>query len=391
MAEFRATRAEAAFGELVRRYTNLVYSIARRRVADMPLAEEVTQLVFIRFAKAPPRLDSEAQLLAWLHRTTVHVSIDLWRSETRRRVREQHAVAMQTDRTEDEAWNEITPVLDEALDGLEETDRQVILLRFFEQKTMADLGRAVGVSEDAAKMRVSRALQRLRTQLGGLGVTCSAALLGTLLFERSVQAAPQGLAPVLATLKLSAPAGLAGTLASLLGQAPKLKLLSGLAGALLLGGTALLVLHTTRHSPTPTSETEGPTGLAAQASGPSNQLLLAANSETNNATGEPGDPDPMKLLQGVVRARHRIASGIIEFDVFTFGNVTRPDATNRVQLKIQFEDGRCWTESIGQEYRYVTPIPGGPEAEAIIQRADQMPHAQAVREGLLQPFPSHHV
>src|SRR5512135_1283699 len=110
LAEFRATRAEAAFGELVRRYTNLVYSIARRRVTDMSLAQEVTQIVFIRLAKAVPKLDSEAQLLGWLHRTTVHVSIDLWRSETRRRAREQQAVAMQTDRTEEVAWKEMTPI-----------------------------------------------------------------------------------------------------------------------------------------------------------------------------------------------------------------------------------------------------------------------------------------
>src|SRR5690348_8601500 len=96
LAEFRATRTEEAFSELARRYTNLVYSIAKRRVADMTLAQEVTQLVFIRLAKALPRLNSEAQLLAWLHRTTVHVSIDLWRSETRRRAREQQAAAMQT-------------------------------------------------------------------------------------------------------------------------------------------------------------------------------------------------------------------------------------------------------------------------------------------------------
>ena len=75
LVEFRATRAEAAFNELVRRYTNLVYSIAKRRVGDMSLAQEVTQIVFIRLAKAPPKLVSEAQLLAWLHRTAVHVSI----------------------------------------------------------------------------------------------------------------------------------------------------------------------------------------------------------------------------------------------------------------------------------------------------------------------------
>jgi len=110
-----------------------------------------------------------------------------------------------------------------------------------------------------------------------------------------------------------------------------------------------------------------------------------------NGTGELGPPDPVKLLQGVARARQRIGSGIINFDIFTLGNVTRPDATNRFQLKIQFEDGRYWAESAGQEYRYVTPIPGGPEAEAIVKRADQMPREQAVRAGLIQPFPSHHV
>jgi len=152
LAEFRATRAELAFSELVRRFTNLVYSIAKRRVRDVTLAQEITQIVFIRLANAPPRLDKEAQLLAWLHRTTVHVSIDLWRSETRRRAREQLAVAMQNDRIEEIAWSEMTPVLDEALDRLDEADRQTILLRFFHQKSMADLGRDFGISEDAAKM-----------------------------------------------------------------------------------------------------------------------------------------------------------------------------------------------------------------------------------------------
>src|SRR6476660_7380835 len=105
-AEFKATWSEKGFGELVRRYTSLVYSVARRRVSDMTLAQEVTQIVFIRLAKSSPKLNSEAQLLAWLHRTTVYVSIDLWRSETRRRAREQQAVVMQTDPSEEAAWQE---------------------------------------------------------------------------------------------------------------------------------------------------------------------------------------------------------------------------------------------------------------------------------------------
>jgi DNA-directed RNA polymerase specialized sigma24 family protein len=76
LAEFRANRAEKAFSDLVQRYANLVYSIAKRRVANGTLAEEVSQMVFICLSKTPPKLESEGQLLGWLHRTTVHVSID---------------------------------------------------------------------------------------------------------------------------------------------------------------------------------------------------------------------------------------------------------------------------------------------------------------------------
>src|SRR5256885_419312 len=97
---FRERRSERAFGELVRRYTNLVYSVAKRRLSNVSLAEEVTQIVFIRLAKAAPKVRGDAELVAWLHRTTVHVSIDLWRSESRRQLREEKAVAMQPDHTE---------------------------------------------------------------------------------------------------------------------------------------------------------------------------------------------------------------------------------------------------------------------------------------------------
>jgi len=385
LAEFRATRAEGAFSELVRRYGNLVYSVAKRRVADVTLAQEVTQIVFIRLAKAPPRLVSDWQLLAWLHRTTVHVSIDLWRSETRRRAREQHAMAMQNNPTEEAAWNEMTPVLDEALDGLDEADRQVILLRFFEQKTMADLARSCGISEDAAKMRVSRALERLRKQLGGLGATCGAALLGTLLSERAVQAAPNGLAPLLAGIRMAAPAGLVGGLVSLLSGAPGAKLLPALAVAILIFGAALLWMQAARRSTSP-GGTPGATSSQAQGSGLGEGALAGANLETN---GIP-DPDPVKLLEGVVRARKRIASGIVEFDVVRFGKDYAPrDATNETHLKIQFEEGRIWSETLGQRFAFVSP--GGPEEEAIRARADQMPLAQAVREGLIRPFTSHDV
>src|SRR6185295_6407050 len=165
LAEFRRSRSDKAFGELVRRYTNLVYSATRRRLSNDAAAEEATQSVFIRLASAAPELRDDAALVAWLHRTAVHVSIDLWRAESRRRAREEQAAAMQT-LADDTAWNEIAPEIDEALNKLTDSERQTILLRIFERKSMRELGAAFGISEDAAKMRVSRALERLREGMG---------------------------------------------------------------------------------------------------------------------------------------------------------------------------------------------------------------------------------
>src|SRR5215207_9625506 len=198
MAEFRASGSDVAFGQLVRCYTNLVYSIARRRTGNDSLAQEVTQLVFIRLARTAPSLGNDAELVAWLHRTTVNASIDLWRAESRRRAREEHAVAMQPEPPAEDAWHTLAPALDEALNSLPDSERQAILQRYFHQQSMRELGAALGVSEDAAKMRVSRALERLRDQLARHGVTCGVASLSAFLTERAVEAAPISLIEALA-------------------------------------------------------------------------------------------------------------------------------------------------------------------------------------------------
>ena len=144
LAEYRNTGSEGAFSELVRQYTNLVYSIAKRRLSNDPLAEEVTQTVFTRLAKATPKTRGDAELVAWLHRTTVHVAIDVWRSETRRRTREHHAAAMEPPESA-QLWDEIAPNLDEALNELNDADRQAVLLRYFDRKPMRDIGRILGI------------------------------------------------------------------------------------------------------------------------------------------------------------------------------------------------------------------------------------------------------
>jgi RNA polymerase sigma factor (sigma-70 family) len=216
LTAYRDTGSESAFSDLVRRYTNLVYSIAKRRLSNGPLAEEVTQTVFTRLAMAALKVRGDAELVAWLHRTTIHVAIDVWRTETRRRTREQHAAVMEPAPAEStQLWDEIAPNLDEALNQLGEADRQAVLLRFFDQKPMRDIGRILGVSEDAAKMRVSRALDRLRTQLASRGVTCTVVMLASLVAERSIEAAPSHLVTSLSSVKFVASAGVTGAGAAL--------------------------------------------------------------------------------------------------------------------------------------------------------------------------------
>ncbi len=194
LTAYKTTGSSDSFAALVGRYANLVHATAHRRLSDRLLAEDATQTVFIRLAKRPPTLSTDAELAAWLHRTTVHVSIDLWREESRRRAREQKAAPMEPPVMDnDPLWEEMAPQLDEALNELSDSDRQALLLRFFERRPMIDIGRVFGVSEDAAKMRVSRALDRLRAQLIPRAVNCSAAALWAILDQRSTDAAPAGL------------------------------------------------------------------------------------------------------------------------------------------------------------------------------------------------------
>jgi RNA polymerase sigma factor (sigma-70 family) len=241
---FRENRSEEAFAQLVHRYAGLVYSTAKRRLGNAALAEDITQIVFIRFANKPPRLRNQAELAAWLHRTTINVTVDLWRSETRRRNREQQAVVMEPATPENAVWEDISPKLDEALNQLNDEDRQALLLRFFGQKAMREVGAALGVSEDAAKMRVSRAVDRLRTQLGVGAAACTAAMLSTMLTEYSVEAAPSQFVARLAAMKLPVAAGVAvggGWFAAFL-KISKLQLAAGMAVLTVVGiGTVHLL------------------------------------------------------------------------------------------------------------------------------------------------------
>jgi RNA polymerase sigma factor (sigma-70 family) len=197
-------KSEAAFSEFVARYVNLVYSVARRRLGSDLLAQDATQLVFIRLAKSGLRFKEDGQLIGWLHRTSTNIAIDLWRSESRRRAREEEAF-MQNELSQSELNPELAQNLDEAINELPEKDRETLLLRFFAKKKMAEVGADLGISEGAAKMRVSRAVESLRELLTARQVTCAGGVLLTILSEQAVQAAPAQFAAAITRIKVTPP------------------------------------------------------------------------------------------------------------------------------------------------------------------------------------------
>jgi RNA polymerase sigma factor (sigma-70 family) len=197
--------AEDAFTEIVRRHLGLVYSAALRQVRSPQLAEEIAQSAFTDLARNSQRLAPDTVLAAWLYQVTRRTAIDVVRRETRRQAREQIATEMNATPA-DAAWLHIEPLLDEAMDELDDTDRAAVLLRYFENKSLREVGQTLGVSDDAAQKRVSRAIERLREFFAKRGVAVGAGGLAAIISANAIQAAPVGLAAT-----ISAAAAVIGT------------------------------------------------------------------------------------------------------------------------------------------------------------------------------------
>ena len=155
-----------AFEELVRRHLNHVFSAAMRRVnGDRALAEDVTQTVFVDFARKASRIPADMPPGGWLHRHTGFVASKMIDKERRRRSREQEAATMNaTELSTANApeWSATSPLLDAAMDTLPSSDRDAIVLRFFEDRDFRSVGEALGMSDDSAQKKVSRAMDKLR-------------------------------------------------------------------------------------------------------------------------------------------------------------------------------------------------------------------------------------
>jgi RNA polymerase sigma factor (sigma-70 family) len=243
LRRFVEERAEGPFTELVQEHLNLVYSAALREMnGDGAMAEDVSQAVFTELAREAPRLLGHPSLAGWLYTTVRHLAANWRRADRHRQRREGEAHSMNqllSEDTPNEVWQQVRPVLDDALHELNAADREAVVLRFLEDRPLREVGARLGLNENAARMRVDRALDKLRGQLARRGITSTASGLTAAMAIGVLTPAPAALAGTIASTALASGAVAGSTTLTLMKLMSMTTVKVGLIGALVLGGIAV--------------------------------------------------------------------------------------------------------------------------------------------------------
>lgn len=203
LMRFRESKSEADFRRIVDAQLGFVLSVAYRVLNNRDLAQDVAQEVFTRLALGPDKVPKGLPLAVWLHRTTRSLAIDFIRAEECRRRYEEVAHQLNAMKEPDMDWSQISPVIDQALDELRTEDRVAVVLRFFKNQSHSQIGAVLGIDSDAARMRVGRALKKLRFSLRKKGVVVSAAALAASLPAHASLSVPPGLATAVCSTALA--------------------------------------------------------------------------------------------------------------------------------------------------------------------------------------------
>ena len=204
LRQFARTNSQDAFAELVKRHVNLVYSAALRQVnGDEHLAKDVAQMVFTDLARKANSLSRRETLTGWLYTSAHFAAAKIVRGENRRRDREEKFMREPTTENAPELdWEKIRPMLDDAMHELKESDREAVLLRYFENRQFTEVGEKLGLNENAARMRVERALEKLRDIFTKRGITTATAF-ASVISANAIQIAPANLAATLTTASIA--------------------------------------------------------------------------------------------------------------------------------------------------------------------------------------------
>lgn len=202
-----------AFSELIRQHAGMVYGACLRILQDEDKAADAAQDTFFQMLRSAGQI--RGSVSGWLHRAATCRSIDRIRRDSLRRRHEQQYSENNPRRVQQ--WSEISPYIDEELDGLDEQSRDILMRHYFEGQTTRDIGRQIGISQSTVSRRMEAGLELLRTRLSKRGLIVAAAALGGLLGQNAAQAAPAAVITELG--KMALVAGTAGAAATGAGAA----------------------------------------------------------------------------------------------------------------------------------------------------------------------------
>jgi len=343
LRQYAQLRSERAFEELVRRHVNLVYSVAWRQTRDPHVAEEIVQAVFIILARKAGAIGSKVIITGWLCRTARFVASKAIATRQRRAAIEHQASMEPNPIGESSAWPPIEPTLDDAMAQLPDKDHDILTLRFFEGRSFKDIASVTGTTDAAAKMRVGRALEKLRGIFAQHGITASVALIASTVSAYSVQAAPPYLATAVASAALKTGAASTSEMAlakTTLKFMAWTKLKTAIAvGAIVLavGGGATMALHHVN----PPAQSASPFAFAGYATPEASVESLIWGASTG---------DPEKYLDALTplereRFRNRVFAGKSDDEVrrrslaFAKGmigyKITRKEAISEDEVRVE--------------------------------------------------------
>ena len=251
LRQYARENSDEAFAALVARRVNLVYSVALRKTGSPAAAEEITQAVCIILAKKAEQLSRHAALSGWLYQAARLTAANFLRTEIRRAHREQEAFMQSLpNETAPELWHQIAPMLEDAMGKLGGKERDAVALRFFEGKSFSEIATTIGATENAAKKRVSHALEKLRGYFSRRGVNSTAETISETISAHSVHAAPIGLAKTISAVAITKGAVVSTSTLTLIKGALKIMAWTKMKAAAVVGvaviftaGTTTLVIH----------------------------------------------------------------------------------------------------------------------------------------------------